>query len=234
MTVAAYARIDVSGADALPFLQAQLTNDLRRLADGQRILAAWCNPKGRVICLFRVGRHGQGFSLALPAELADPVLKRLAMFRFRSKVEFAPGADAAGLLADEAPAAFDLPAWQQANLLKGIPEIGAAQSEQYTPHMLNLDRLDALSLDKGCYTGQEVIARTHYRGASKRRTRRFVAAAPVAEGDDVRAGEKKAGAVLNAIGTDLLAVLSLELAGADSLTAGGIALTPAPVPYERD
>lgn len=232
MTAAAYARIDVSGADALPFLQGQLTNDLRRLAEGQRILAAWCNPKGRVICLFRVGRNGDGFGLALPAELADPVLTRLAMFRFRSKVEFAASGDAAGLLSGEDPACFDLPAWQQANLLSGIPEIGAPQSEQYTPHMLNLDRLDALSLDKGCYTGQEVVARTHYRGATKRRTRRFVAAAPVALGDDVRAGEQKAGAILNAIGTDVLAVVSLDLAGAGSLTAGGIALSPAPLPYE--
>jgi folate-binding protein YgfZ len=234
MTVAAYARIDVSGTDALPFLQGQLTNDLRRLADGQRILAAWCNPKGRVICLFRVRSAGEKFGLALPAELVDPVLKRLTMFRFRSRVEFAASADAAGLLSDEDPASFDLPAWQRANLLNGIPEIGAAQSEQYTPHMLNLDRLDALSLDKGCYTGQEVIARTHYRGASKRRTRRFVAAAPVAEGDDVRAGEQKAGAVLNVIGTDTLAVVSLDFAGACSLTAGGIALTSAPLPYESD
>ena len=234
MTVAAYARIDVRGADVLPFLQGQLTNDLRQLADGQRTLAAWCNPKGRVICLFRVGRNGEEFALALPAELADPVLKRLAMFRFRSKVEFAASAGAAILLADEDPASFDLPAWQQANLINGIPEIGVAQSEQYTPHMLNLDRLHALSFDKGCYTGQEVVARTHYRGASKRRTRRYVAAAPVAEGDDVRAGEKKAGTVLNAIHTDVLAVVSLDLAGAGGLTAGGIALTPAPLPYEGD
>jgi tRNA-modifying protein YgfZ len=233
MTVAAYARIDVSGADALPFLQGQLTNDLRRLEDRQGLLAAWCNPKGRVICLFRVGRSGEAYGLALPAELAEPVIRRLTMFRFRSKVEFALDPDASALLAGKQSDTFDLPAWQRANLLNGIAEIGAAQSEQYTPHMLNLDRLDALSLDKGCYTGQEVIARTHYRGASKRRVRRYVAATAVVEGEDVRAGEQKAGTVLNAIGTDLLAVVSLDLAGA-SLTAAGSALAPAPLPYESD
>lgn len=233
MTVAAYARIDASGADALPFLQGQLTKDLRQLEDGQRGLAAWCNPKGRVICLFRVGRNGDGFGLALPEELLDPVVRRLTMFRFRSKVEFSVSANAAGLLAAGDASSFDLAAWQRANLRAGIPEIGAAQSEQYTPHMLNLDRLDAISLDKGCYTGQEIVARTHYRGASKRRLRRYVAAAAVAEGDDVMSGERKAGTVLNAIDADLLAVVSLDLADA-GVVAGGVTLTPAPLPYETD
>ena len=78
----------VQGADALEFLQGQLTADLAGLLPGQSLLSAWCNPKGRVICLLRVTATGSGYTLALPTELADDVIKRLTLFRFRSKVEF--------------------------------------------------------------------------------------------------------------------------------------------------
>lgn len=230
MTVNAYSRIDVAGADALEFLQGQLSNDLRRLDREPRLLAGWCNPKGRVICLLRVTRDGNRFGLALPSELADPVVRRLTMFRFRAKVDFSTTTDVASLLADGDPADFHLPAWQRSNLERGVPEIGTAQSEQYTPHMLNLDRLDALSFDKGCYTGQEVVARTHYRGASKRRTLRYTATAAPAPGDTVLAGDRKAGVVLNVIDRDLLAVVSLAFAESD-LSVGEARLSPVPLPY---
>jgi folate-binding protein YgfZ len=55
----------------------------------------------------------------------------------------------------------------------GLPLVGIAQSEQYTPHMLNLDRLGGIAFDKGCYPGQEIVARTENLGAVKRRVRRF-------------------------------------------------------------
>jgi len=55
----------------------------------------------------------------------------------------------------------------------------AANSGQFVAQMLNLDCVDAISFTKGCYTGQEVIARAHYRGRIKRRLQRFVSDAPV-------------------------------------------------------
>ena len=64
-----YSTISVTGTDAFDFLQAQLAADLADLPVSG--LAAWCNPKGRVICLFRVHQVEQGFDLVLPAELAD-------------------------------------------------------------------------------------------------------------------------------------------------------------------
>src|SRR5262245_33580525 len=62
-----------------------------------------------------------------------------------------------------------------AEIRLGIPAIGAAVVEHFVAQMLNLDVLDALSFDKGCYPGQEVIARVHHRGAMKRRMRRYSA-----------------------------------------------------------
>jgi folate-binding protein YgfZ len=234
MTAAAYRQIVVGGDDAFDFLQGQLSNDLRRLATESRLLAAWCNPKGRVIALLRVDHGPAGYRLGLPRDLADEVLRRLTLFRFRAKVTFdTEAADARLLAGDAATDAFDLHEWQRSNLVQGVAEIGATQSEKYTPHMLNLDRLDALSLQKGCYTGQEVIARTHYRGASRRRLLRFVSATPLAAGDEVLADARKVGDVVNTIGTDLLAVVPADLP-ADQFEAGGAPLTPASLPYTLD
>jgi folate-binding protein YgfZ len=233
MSVSSYVAIAARGTDAFSFLQGQLSNDLRRLDREVQFLAAWCNPKGRVICLPRVGRESDGYRLALPEELAGDVTDRLLRFRFRAKVGFETVEAPPSLLDPDAGATFDLEAWRRRNLELGVPEIGAAQSEKYTPHMLNLDRLDALSLDKGCYTGQEVVARTHYRGATKRRMLRFVAKSAVVPGDELMSGGQKAGEVVNAIGPDLLAVVSLEFADV-VLTIGGTPLVAAPLPYRLD
>lgn len=69
--------------------------------------------------------------------------------------------------------------WQRLDIEAGVPQIRAATSEGFVAQMLNLDLLDAVSFDKGCYTGQEVIARAHWRGRVKRRLQRFVARGPV-------------------------------------------------------
>ncbi|MGR9085793.1 MAG: CAF17-like 4Fe-4S cluster assembly/insertion protein YgfZ [Gammaproteobacteria bacterium] len=58
--------------------------------------------------------------------------------------------------------------WRFLDLMAGIPWINAATSEEFIPQMLNLDRLGGISFNKGCYTGQEIVARTHYLGKTKR------------------------------------------------------------------
>lgn len=209
--------INVSGRDASDFLQGQLTNDVSRLESEAEILAAWCNPKGRVIWFGTLWATDSGFGLSAPAETAEDVVKRLTVFRFRSKVDFDIVADA-GTVDPEFL------------VQNGYPFIGRAQSEKFTAHMLNLDLLDAISLDKGCYTGQEVIARTYYKGATKRRTLRFESEAPLAPGDKVSEGERDVGDVLNVAGTDLLAVVPIDKADAP-LTVNGIKLTHIPLPY---
>ena len=210
------ATISVSGPDAFSFLQGQLTNDLRRLEADPSLLAAWCNPKGRVICLLRVTRDGDGYALELAADLADSVVKRLGLFRFRANVEFA--------VSGEQP-------WPaEAAIERGEPFIGTAQSEKFTPHMLNLDLLDGISFDKGCYTGQEVVARTHYKGATKRRALRFRSESAVAVGDKVTLDGRDVGEVLNAAGNELLAVVPVDKAS-EALLAGDAALTPERLPY---
>jgi tRNA-modifying protein YgfZ len=74
-------------------------------------------------------------------------------------------------LAHSAPAHREV--WRQLDVSSGLPQIYAATSEEFVAQMLNLDLLGAIAFDKGCYTGQEVIARAHYRGRVKRRLQRF-------------------------------------------------------------
>jgi folate-binding protein YgfZ len=58
--------------------------------------------------------------------------------------------------------------WRYLDLISGLPWLGAATSEEFVPQMLNLDKLGGISFSKGCYTGQEIVARTHYLGKIKR------------------------------------------------------------------
>ena len=209
--------ITVSGSDAFEFLQGQLTNDLKRLESEAEILSAWCNPKGRVIWFGTVWSTDAGFGMSAVAETAEDIVQRLTMFRFRSKVEFE--------IVDEGATVDPV------DLIRGgYPVIGAAQSEQFTPHMLNFDLLDAVSFDKGCYTGQEIVARTHYKGTTKRRTLRFESEQPVSVGDKVSLDGRDIGEVLNASGTDLLAVVPVSKVDGQ-LSVNDSALTLVSLPY---
>jgi folate-binding protein YgfZ len=64
----------------------------------------------------------------------------------------------------------DTPCWDWLDIQTGLPDIVAATQEQFVPQMLNLDLLNGINFKKGCYTGQEIVARTHYLGTVKRRT----------------------------------------------------------------
>ena len=216
MSELAYKTISVSGSDAFEFLQSQLTNDLRLLETTAEIFSAWCNPKGRVIWFGTVHPTESGYAMSVAADLAEDMVRRLTVFRFRSKVEFA--IEEAGTVDPKFL------------ITNGYPFIGAAQSEHFTAHMLNLDLLGAVSVDKGCYPGQEIVARTHFRGATKRRMMRFESSEPVSPGDKVSEGERDIGEVLNANGTNLLAVVPTEKADQD-LKVNGIPLVHLPLPY---
>lgn len=121
-----------------------------------------------------------------------------------------PAAQAAA--ADEALAAQ----WALADLRHGLPRLPATQAEQWTPQQLSLDRLRGYSVKKGCYPGQEIVARTHFLGKAKRGLALFACPAPVAAGAQV-SGEDAALGTVAASASDgarhlALAVLPLERA----------------------
>ena len=122
--------------------------------------------------------------------------------------------------------------WQRLAIAAGEPQVYAATSEAFVAQMLNLDALGAIAFDKGCYTGQEIIARAHYRGKVKRRLQRFRARVPaqLKPGDDGELGDGRSFRVVDAAQRtdglcEFLAVTTLGNVGAEP--TGGRAPTEA-------
>ena len=133
--------------------------------------------------------------------------------------------------------------WEYEEIRAGLPEVYAATREAFVPQMVNLHRLGGVSFTKGCYPGQEVVARMHYLGKLKRRMFLAWTSAPAsAPGEDIRDDEGQAqGRVVRAApapegGTVLLAVLSLAAveAGVPLRLPSGDALTLRELPYPVD
>jgi folate-binding protein YgfZ len=104
--------------------------------------------------------------------------------------------------------------WELRDIRAGIPAIGTATSGEFVPQMVNLDLLDGISFSKGCYTGQEIIARMKYLGRVKRRMLRFACPGEVAAGATLYAERGPVGQVVRAAsadsGSELLAVVPLD------------------------
>ena len=101
--------------------------------------------------------------------------------------------------------------WRALDLMHGLPRLPPGQREAFTPQMLSLERLGAFSLKKGCYPGQEIVARTHYLGQAKRALVRL-SGAGLRAGQPVLAAGAAAGTVAcaTARGDTALAVLALD------------------------
>lgn len=219
------ALLRVSGDDAEAFLQGQTTNDVKALAVGQAQWNGWCTPKGRLLVTFALARHASGFLMLLPAAFAEATARRLRMFVLRSKVTITdvsgelgrfgvwggalpPGAfpigEGRGLVFGTAPSGrtASLDAWSLSLIRDGIVQVVPGTQEEFVPQMANWDLIGAVNFKKGCYPGQEIVARTQYRGILKKRTARVAADGPMAPGTPVYCaafGDQAAGMVANAI-----------------------------------
>ncbi len=121
--------------------------------------------------------------------------------------------------------------WRLNDLRCGLPRLSMAQMDAWTPHMLSLDRLAAFSLKKGCYPGQEIVARTHYLGRSKRGLQRLDAATAIETGIPVQNadGETVGNTICNASWHNdhtALAVNTISLQNQPLRTAAGLFLHP--------
>jgi len=190
--------VSFSGAEAGEFLHNQLSADVKGLASGAATFACYCEPKGRVIALMMVQRADAGFQVILSSALAKAVTDRLKIYRMRAKVEidimqdqavigFNPGFEAPEhaiplpggqrkllLTAGDKPADNDdilREAWRFADLESGICWLDEKTSGEFLPQMLGFEELGAVNYRKGCYPGQEIVARTHYLGKVKRHPR---------------------------------------------------------------
>ena len=235
--------IKLQGEETVPFLQGQLSSDVKKLSSPGWQFSSYSTPKGRMLASFIVLRDGDEALLQLPTPLQPAIQKRLTMFIMRSKTKATDanaelvalglaGPKAAGLVssllgadaldADKTAAritggwAIRLPGerfqlivdaataqalwaqclargavpaatrvWTLGDIRAGTPWVLPATQEEFVPQMANMELIGAVSFQKGCYPGQEIVARTQYLGKLKRRTFRVRASAPMAAGEPV-------------------------------------------------
>ena len=269
--------INAQGEDAKIFLHSQFTSDINHLTAGKAQHSAWCTAKGRMQASFLLWREGDGYQLALSADLQEAAQKRLQMFVLRSKVKLASlsaqkvilglaGPQAEEALADAGmPCPTDsmttqsadettvlrlddgrfiliatneavsglwqklsikarpagIPVWRWLDIQAGLPLVTAATREEFVPQMADFEKIGGVSFQKGCYPGQEIVARAQYLGKVKRHLYRLKAAETLNAGDDLHSPDnpdQTCGKIVSAApspsgGYEALAVVQSNFAG---------------------
>jgi folate-binding protein YgfZ len=226
--------VAVAGPDAPDFLERMLSNEVASLEPGREARPALLlTPKSRIVAPLRVVRERpEAFLLITEAELAEAVASTLLRARFAAKceVEVRPyrgylhlGSDPGEGVANhdygveawetwgekERATAADLSELEPLRIEAGTPAWRKELDETILPAEAGLDETH-VSFTKGCYPGQEPIARLHYRGHPNRRLR-VLEVADAKPGDEVRLGEQVVGRVTSAVPGRALAYIRREV-----------------------
>jgi len=236
----------ITGKDALTFLQGMVSNDVLPLARADGIVwAALLTPQGKYLADFFIVAQNGTVMLDIKASIADATVKRLSMYRLRADVQITAselpvsrglGDAPAGALADPRhPAlgwrlygtALGAPAidWDAIRVAHCIPETGIEliPDDSYLLES-GFDRLHGVDFRKGCYVGQEVTARMKHKTELKKGlvTVRIEGRATV--GTPIMQGDKPAGTLFTQSGGKAIAYLRFDRK--DNLTAGGARIHP--------
>lgn len=232
--------LSIEGADAMAFAQAQFSGNLQALAIGRWQFNAWLDAQGRVLALFQLARVAEdGLLLLLRGGDAAHMAQSLQRFVFRAKVRLTahaprplgtgPALDTYAVDREGDAYRFGCgdhslivgtghadDAWRLPQVLAGWPWLPADALGTLLPPALSLERLQAVSFDKGCYPGQEIVARLHYRGGHKRHMHCVVLSQHLTGGTLLRHGDQGAVRLLDVASDDAraraLAVIDDELA----------------------
>jgi folate-binding protein YgfZ len=251
------ALLELTGEDRVAFLQGLVSADIEKAAPGRALYGAFLTPQGKFLYDFFVAADGDRLILEVEAETRDEFRTRLSRFRLRSKVALAdiddlkvfalwggakpdlkdgiviadPRLPDAGFRAwlPAMPAEFEPGDWDSFRIPLGLPDGRRDMVPEKTILLeAGFDELHGVDWQKGCFMGQEITARSKYRGQIKRRL------LPVEiEGDApppgtlIYAGEQEVGEMRSSVGHKGLAVIRLDSLNA-SLTAGNAKLTPTP------
>ena len=232
--------ISVTGVDRITFLNGLVSNDVAKAAPGRAVWAALLTPQGKYLSDFFVFATDDALLLDAPRTDIPALLAKLRRYRLRADVELEDASEAYAVYAawDGAPpdAAISAPdprldeaGWR---LLSGTPLPANASEADYAAHRIALglpdgapdlepektllleagfDELGGIAWDKGCYMGQELTARTKYRGLVKRRLVPVALTAPApAPGTPVMADGHEVGDIRSCAGRLALAMLRLD------------------------
>ena len=242
------ALLKFSGSENEAFLQAQLSNDISKVNEESVQINAYCQHQGKILALFWVIRAGDDFLLSFPLDLLDSIKARLQMFVLMSDVTITDVTEEyvqIGAIDESIKNSYVINEhlslmltnskelsefkfnsqvyWDKACIESFLPEIRIASTETYIPQMLNLDINEVgVNFSKGCFPGQEVVARLHYLGKSKRRLFAFKSDSPLSIGDTLHCAESKSvkasGSVVSQVkfGADFYCLATLEVENKDN------------------
>ena len=223
------ALLKVNGKDAKVFLQSQFSNNIFQLKPNRIQVNAYCQHQGKIMALLWVFVRNNNLYLSFPQDLKDLVISKLNMFKLMSNVEiedFSHDINQYGLIDEKFDGSFtiknnlslfitkeildtngNMQHWEKASIDHLLPEIYQETSDQFIPQALNLDIDEfGVSFTKGCYPGQEVVARMHYLGKPKRRLFHFSSKYEVSIGDLINVEDSKSlkssGIVLRVVKVD--------------------------------
>lgn len=243
--------LSFTGADRTSFLQGLITNDAHALTPATSVWSALLTPQGRWLSEFFLYDASDRILMDCAADHADMLVKRLSRFRLRADVQIEKTdlrviTGAVGSPAPSAPVATapdprcDGAGWRaivpaseeggempeeflERRLTLGLPDVMDFESEQTLALEADMDLLNGVSWKKGCYMGQELTARTHYRGLVKRRLLPVVLSDGTFpdEGGVIIAGEREVGDIRSRSGNRALAMLRRDAWSSPELTCNG-------------
>jgi len=277
------ALIALEGEERKSFLQGLVSNDVGKVGPERALYSAFLTPQGKFLHEFFLGEHNDALLLETEAARRDDFVKRLSMYKLRSKIALRTtdhlrsyaivGSDAARILglpeepgvarrfaggivfADPRLADIGLRAWLPAGAEDALHEVGLSvgESKHWDHRRISLglpdgsrdmvpdkaillengfDELHGVDWQKGCYLGQELTARTKYRGLIKKRLIPVTIDGSSPEpGTPILFGDMDAGEMrshCDGVGLALLRIEVLEKLSANggTLSAGGAQLTP--------
>ena len=253
------ALIVISGEDRRPFLQGLVSADVDRASSSHALYGAYLTPQGKYLYDFFIAEQGETLLLEVEAEGREDFIKRLSRFRLRSKVALAPRDDwrVYAILGDAEiagdgfvftdprlaaagrrawlPSAPDLPegdfaAWDARRVALGLADGSRDMVPEKTILLeAGFDELNGVDWRKGCFMGQEVTARSKYRGQIKKRLLPVeIDGEPPPPGTVLTLDGQEAGEMRSHAGRMGLAVIRLDSLDRGPLSAGETRLTPRP------
>jgi len=252
--------VAITGEDRVPFLQGLVSNDVADAAPGRAVWAALLTPQGKWLADFFIFSDGERLLLDCERAQSPMLRQRLSRYRLRSRVVLAETELQVFVAWNGAPAVDGIVArdprlaeagwrmlsaeqiavnateeeWDLHRVALGLPD-GSRDMESEKSILLEagFDELNGVSWTKGCYMGQELTARTKYRGLVKRRLVpvRIEGVVP-APGTPILRDGREVGTMRSTVGQRGMAVVRLE-ALESMLTSEGATITPAAPPWLR-
>ena len=213
------AQVDFVGSDAAAFLQGYVTADLETLAAGRGLPMALCNLKGRVVANGWAAGESNHVRLLVHPSVTPILARELGKYLLFAKSDLSDAQTGIRLSSEATSGAFELPpvgvyaalstpdeghaAFADACADASFVLVTEAIAGSFLPQMIGLTDVGAVNFAKGCYLGQEVVARAEHRGQVKQQLRRYeYDGEGPAVGTDVMAASRKIGTVV-AVGGDV-------------------------------